>query len=188
MFKITSLIIGSFFIVLGEANANEFLLGKEKSKLCSSCHGLNGNSIFPLTPKLAGQNVDYIVNQLKAFKTGRRNNDTMKLISQSLSNIEMFALATFYSTQDSNILNGNALLIKKGKEKYSMCWGCHGNNGEGPGSYPRIAGQHSQYTTQQLNNYKKGVRFNPVMNAVVAELSVIDMEALGAYIATLSPD
>ncbi len=187
MFNIISVISGSFYIILGIASANDIVLGESKSNLCSSCHGIDGNSAFPLKPNLAGQNAEYLVSQLKDFKSGRRKNDTMKVISGSLSNDEMVALAAYYSAQDPNIMGGNTLLIEKGKDKYTLCWSCHGDNGEGPGSYPRLSGQHSQYTTQQLKNFKDGFRINPVMNAIVADLSHDDLEALGAYIASLKP-
>lgn len=111
----------------------------------------------------------------------------MKVISESLTNDEMVALANYYSIQEPAIMGGNTLLLEKGKDKYSLCWSCHGENGEGPGSYPRLAGQHSQYTTQQLKNFKNGLRTNPAMKAIVEVLSSDDMEALGAYIATLNP-
>ena len=187
MFKLTGVLTISYFIFFGIASATEISLGEAKSNLCANCHGLDGNSVFPLNPNLAGQNAEYIVSQLKAFKSGRRKNSTMETISASLSNDEMIALATYYSTQAPNIIKGNPLLLEKGKDKYSLCWSCHGDKGEGPGSYPRLAGQHSQYTVLQLMNFKNNFRINPVMNVIVAELNNDDMEALGAYIATLNP-
>ena len=183
---LTSMILGAFFTCSNIASAVDMSFGKQTAVVCSSCHGLKGISPFPFRPNLAGQDADYIVNQLKAFKSGFRTNETMQKISESLSNEEMIALASFYSRQAiETIANGDPLLINKGKEKYSLCWSCHGDNGEGPGSYPSIAGQHPQYTTQQLKNFKNGRRVNPVMKAIVSVLTDEDMEALGAYIATL---
>ena len=65
----------------------------------------------------------------------------MKTISNSLTDNDMIALAAFYSTQAPDSINAEEELIKKGEQKYGLCWGCHGEQGEGPGSYPRIAGQ-----------------------------------------------
>lgn len=171
------------------ASANDMSFGKQKSAVCSTCHGLKGISPFPSSPNLAGQDADYIVHQLIAFKSGSRLNDTMQQISKSLTNDEMITLANYYSRQSPEVTNngGDPLLIKKGRDKYSLCWSCHGDNGEGPGSYPSVAGQHPQYTIQQLKNFKDGARKNPVMKALVDVLSDDDMEALGAYIATLKP-
>ena len=178
--------ICSIFLLSSLAFADDKTLGKAKSAVCSACHGVNGISSNPLRPNLAGQDANYMVGQLKAFRSGSRKNDIMMGIAESLTDIEMVALAAFYSTQAPEIMSGDTLLIEKGKDKYSLCWGCHGENGEGPGSYPRISGQHSQYTVQQLKNFKNGLRINPAMKAIIADLSSDDMEALGAYIATLN--
>ena len=168
------------------ASANEMSFGKQKSAVCSGCHGLKGISPFPSNPNLAGQDADYIVHQLKAFKSGFRKSDVMRGISESLTDNEMIALANYYSRQPTDTPHdGDPLLIKKGRDKYSLCWSCHGDNGEGPGSYPSIAGQHPQYTIQQLKHFKDGSRINSVMKALVEILSPDDIEALSAYIATL---
>ena len=161
--------------------------GKTLSVYCSTCHGPTGTSLDPMKPNLAGQDADYIVHQLQAFKSGIRKNDVMKGISESLTDKEMIALASFYSSQPFKGMKGegDALLIKKGNDKYYFCWSCHGENGDGPGSYPSIAGQHPQYTIQQLKHFKDGSRTNPAMKAIVEALSVEDIEALSAYIATL---
>ncbi|MCK5188841.1 MAG: cytochrome c [Methylococcales bacterium] len=186
--KITGVLLSSLFIFSNSVSAADMSFGKLKSDICSSCHGLKGISPFPFRPNLAGQDADYIVHQLKAFKSGFRINDTMKQISESLSDGEMITLANYYSRQPTESIDGgDPLLIKKGKEKYSLCWSCHGDNGEGAGSYPRIASQHSQYTVQELKNFRNGSRKNPVMKAIISELSLDDMEALGAYLATLNP-
>ena len=191
--QFTKMVIASIFILPSLASSDDIeaddidTIGKDKSVICSACHGSNGNSSSPLIPNLAGQDADYIVHQLKAFKSGKRVNDTMKGISESLSEDEMIALANYYCIQPSEALAADTLLIKKGKEKYALCWSCHGHNGEGAGSYPRIASQHSQYTVQQLKNFKNGSRKNPVMKAIISDLSFDDIEALGAYLATLNP-
>lgn len=187
MIQFTHIIISIIFIFCNNASANDMSFGKVKSEVCSGCHGQRGISPFPTTPNLASQNSDYIISQLKAFKSGGRINDTMNKISASLNNNEIIALANYYSRQSPEIQKGEPSLVKKGKEIYSLCWSCHGQKGEGPGSYPRIAGQHSQYTVKQLKEYKKGSRINAAMKAIVSELSSDDMEALGAYIGTLSP-
>jgi len=186
--KITGVLISSLFIFSINVSAADMSFGKLKSDTCATCHGVEGISPFPLIPNLAGQDADYIVHQLKAFKSGSRLNESMKQISKSLSNDEMITLANYFSRQSIETVDGgDPLLIKKGNDKYSFCWSCHGENGEGPGSYPSVAGQHPQYTIQQLKNFKDGSRKNPAMKALVEVLSADDMEALGAYIATLKP-
>ena len=179
---LVSILLLSGFTALAEES-----LGKSKSATCSVCHGTKGISLDPMTPNLAGQDADYIVHQLEAFKSGTRKSAVMKSISKSLTNNEMIALANFYSSLPFKNMEekGDSSLIAKGAAKYSLCWSCHGEKGEGPGSYPSIAGQHPQYTIQQLQHFKDGSRINPVMKSLVDILSTDDIEALSAYIATL---
>ncbi|MFW5444571.1 MAG: c-type cytochrome [Methylococcaceae bacterium] len=185
--NIPSIALAAGLICSNLASATEMSFGKQSSAACAGCHGLKGISTFPFRPNLAGQDTDYIVSQLKAFKSGFRTNETMKQISESLSNEEMTAIANFYARQSTEIIKGgDPVLIKKGKEKYALCWSCHGDNGEGPGSYPSVAGQHAQYTVQQLKDFKSGSRTNPEMKAIASMLSIKEMEALGVYISTLT--
>lgn len=78
----------------GDINA-----GKAKSATCASCHGENGNSMMPLFPKLAAQNVGYLVRQIQAFKDGTRSNSTMGAMVSGLSDQDMQDIAAFYSAQ-----------------------------------------------------------------------------------------
>ncbi|MFN0039994.1 MAG: c-type cytochrome [Burkholderiales bacterium] len=75
--------------------------GKNKTAMCSGCHGIAGfRTVFPETyhvPKLGGQNAGYIVNALKAYKSGDRNHPTMSAIAASLTEKDMADLAAYYS-------------------------------------------------------------------------------------------
>jgi cytochrome c553 len=64
---------------------------------CSACHGANGLSVMPDAPNLAGQPRAYLVEQLKAFRAGKRSGETMNLMAKSLSDAEIQALAGWYS-------------------------------------------------------------------------------------------
>jgi cytochrome c553 len=66
---------------------------------CTACHGANGVSRSPRVPNLAGQQPDYLVAQLHAFKSGTRKNDLMEAIAAQLSDTEMTALAHYWSSQ-----------------------------------------------------------------------------------------
>jgi cytochrome c553 len=66
---------------------------------CVACHGANGVSRSPRIPNLAGQQPDYLVAQLRAFKTGARKNDLMEAIAAQLGDAEMTALAHYWSSQ-----------------------------------------------------------------------------------------
>lgn len=65
---------------------------------CVACHGPNGVSIAPIYPNLAGQKMEYIVTQLKAFRDGQRVNPIMSPMAKGLSNIDIANLALYLST------------------------------------------------------------------------------------------
>jgi cytochrome c553 len=68
--------------------------------MCTGCHGIPGyKTAFPdvyHVPKIAGQQPAYIVNALKAYKSGERSHPSMRGIASSLSDEEMKALADYY--------------------------------------------------------------------------------------------
>ena len=71
----------------------------------------------------------------------------------------------------------------------AACTSCHGPNGAGiPAQYPRIAGQHAEYTTAQLMAFRSGERANDpnkMMRGVAAKLSDVEIKAVAEYIAGL---
>ena len=73
--------------------------GQTKAATCVACHGVDGNSVNPEWPSLAGQHSQYIVKQLKAFKGGTRKNDTMAPMAMGLSDQDMEDVATYFSSQ-----------------------------------------------------------------------------------------
>ena len=166
--------------------ANNVLAGQEKSAACAACHGVGGNSSNPEIPVLAGQNTEYTVNQLNAFKSEKRKSDIMQGIAISLTESDMANLAAYYANQIPQGGTAYKGLAIKGKVQYRMCWGCHGMNAEGYDGYPRLADQHSVYLINQINSFKNRTRFNPAMNSVADDLTDEDIEALGAYLGSIN--
>lgn len=72
-----------------------------------------------------------------------------------------------------------------GKEKAKVCAACHGENGVSQvPDFPKLAGQHQDYLVRALNDYKSGVRKNPIMAGQVANLKKGDIDDLAAYFAS----
>ena len=70
----------------------------------------------------------------------------------------------------------------------TVCAACHGADGNSPSPVnPSLAGQHASYLTLQLMHFKTGVRSNPVMSGLAANLSPEDMAALAAYFSQQKP-
>jgi cytochrome c553 len=79
--------------------AADIAAGKSRSAQCAACHGANGHAVAPMTPNLASQDEDYLVQQLKDFRSGARQNETMSVIAKSLSDTESADLAAYFNSQ-----------------------------------------------------------------------------------------
>jgi cytochrome c553 len=155
---------------------------------CASCHGAAGNSTIVTNPKLAGQ-VD--------FTTPARNQPIMTTYAKALTDEEKTNIAAYlFSQQAKPGAARNKDTVELGRKIYrggiadrgvAACASCHGATGAGlPAQYPRLAGQHQDYTFAQLQNFKSGARSNsPQMGALAKRLSDDEMKAVADYIAGL---
>lgn len=165
--------------------------------MCASCHGADANSGSPAYPKLAGQHPEYLVKQLQEFKSGKRANAIMSGFAAGLSDDDMRNIAFWASAQKAKL--GKAKdkeLVALGERIYrggiadrqiAACAGCHSPNGAGiPSQYPRMSGQHADYTAAQLTAFRDGVRKNSIqMTGVAAKLNDREIKAVSDYIAGL---
>ena len=161
--------------------------------VCAACHGADGNSAISLNPKLAGQHPEYLLKQLTNFKEGTRANAVMSGMAANLTPADMQNLATYFSTQKQTLAkaktNGVGSLGEKiyrggiAKTNVPACAACHGANGAGmPKHFPRLAGQHADYTYQQLKTFRTGERANaPMMMAIAAKMTDAEMQAVADY-------
>lgn len=170
--------------------------GQAKAATCSACHGMDGNSVNPEWPNLAGQHPTYIATQLKAFKAGDRQNPLMSPMAMILSDEDMADLAAYFSSQaarggetDPSKLKSGQRVYRSGKpdSQVMACAGCHGPAGRGnaPAAYPSIQGQHATYVAAQLRAYKSGARGtdpNQMMRNVAAALSEDEIDAVASYV------
>jgi cytochrome c553 len=79
--------------------------GREKSKACAGCHGVDGNSTVGANPRLAGQYESYLLQALRQYKSGQRQNLLMGGMVAALSLQDMKDLAAWYASQDGNTLS-----------------------------------------------------------------------------------
>jgi cytochrome c553 len=164
---------------------------------CFLCHGARGEAASELFPRLAAQNADYIAKQLVNFKSGERKSDTMKGMAAALSPEDMRALGVFFSRQASPPhAVSDAALLAEGKSIYaqggaaieaSACTGCHGPNGHGSSTLPRLAGQVAAYLEAQLKHFGKRERSNDnaVMHNIAAKMTAREIKAVAEYLSTL---
>ncbi|BAZ92771.1 cytochrome c subfamily [Thiohalobacter thiocyanaticus] len=180
----------------GALAAGDASAGKEKSSTCVACHGADGNSANPEWPKLAGQHPDYLVKQLKEFKAGERENQTMAPMAAPLSEQDMQDLAAYYAAQQIQYGEADPDLVELGEQIYrggnkasgvSACMACHGPAGKGnpAANFPALAGQHATYTGIQLKAFRSGARANDygsMMRNVAARMTDAEIKAVASYI------
>ncbi len=170
--------------------------GQAKTATCVACHGVDGNSVNPEWPSIAGQHSQYIVKQLKAFKSGARQNVLMSPMAVPLSDADIDDLAAYYASQTANGGEADAGKVSLGQRLYrggdadkgvAACGSCHGPTGHGNPTalYPSIRGQHATYVEAQLKAYRSGTRQtdqNQMMRGVVHSMSDEQIAAVAAYV------
>lgn len=165
--------------------------------VCVACHAADGNSAIAINPKLAQQHPEYLVKQLQEFKSGKRNNPVMKGFASALSDDDMRNIAWWVASKQAKPgFAKDKELVALGERIYrggiadrniAACAGCHSPNGAGiPVQYPRLSGQHADYTAAQLVAFRDGVRSNSLqMTQVAAKLNDREIKAVADYIAGL---
>jgi cytochrome c553 len=158
--------------------------GAGKAASCAGCHGSNGVSTNPAWPNLAGQQGAYLVEALKAYKTGARDNAIMSATAKALSETDMQSLAHYYAGLKLNTARPDAggQDLTAAKAKASACAACHGANGVSSNpAWPSLAGQQRDYIVAVLKAYKSGARKNELMAGIAKGLSDADIDAVAAY-------
>ncbi|MDN3516500.1 c-type cytochrome [Aquisalimonas lutea] len=195
------LIAGSMLVAAPLLHADgDVSRGEELSGSCAACHGAQGESSNPEWPNLAGQSERYLFEQLRAFKSGERQNAVMAGQVANLDEQDMRDLAAYYASQDP-VISGSVSedLRDLGETIYrgglpdkgvAACMACHGPSGAGmPGAgFPRIGGQHAQYVATQLRAYRSGERDtdrNAMMRTVAEQLSDEEIQAVSSYVSGL---
>ncbi len=195
-----------FFVTSGAAFAGATFsdaveAGKVKSAACGACHGMDGNSLIPMNPKLAGQNQAYIVKQVKDFKANTtRQNAIMFGMVAALSDEDAADIGAYFQAQAiSQAAPFDKTKAAAGRELYKggdlqkgipACQACHGPTGDGIAGvgYPQVGGQYVEYTLAQLKAFKDGTRSNDdkqLMRSIVEKMSDEEMAAVANYIAGL---
>lgn len=174
------------------------------TQVCAACHAADGNSAIPVNPSLAGQHPEYTYKQLRNFKSqggkpAERNNGVMAGMVANLSDDDMKNIAAYFAVQKpKSLVARDAALAKQGESIYrggiqakgvAACASCHAPNGAGmPAQFPRVAGQHAEYTISQLTAFRAGQRANDpaqMMRMIAAKMSDQEIKAVSEYIAGL---
>ena len=165
--------------------------------VCAACHGADGNSAIAANPKLTQQHPEYLIKQLQEFKSGKRNDPVMKGFASALTDDDMKNIAYWVTAKaakpgfakDKSLVTLGERIYRGGiaERNIAACAGCHSPNGAGiPAQYPRLSGQHADYTVTQLVAFRDGKRANSQqMTDVAAKLNDKEIKAVSDYIAGL---
>ncbi len=164
------------------------------AEVCGACHTADGTRGLPANPNLQGQHPEYLVKQLTEFKSGKRENAVMTAMASTLSEADMRNVAAFYASKpavpgaakDKDTVRMAERIYRGGIAglRVPACSGCHTPDGAGiPSQYPRLGGQHAEYTASQLTAFRDGTRTNnDQMTGVAARLNDREIKALADYI------
>jgi cytochrome c553 len=172
-------------LAAGDADAGRT---KAEAERCMECHGAEGQGDGQAKvrfAKLAGQRADYLLQQLKSYRSGARRHDVMRLNTQHLDDADLLDLAAYFASRApmrgegvGDHAAGRALFM----QACSSCHGAAGQGGDAPA--PRLAGQDARYLEQQLLDWRSAWRTGAVMNQVAKVLSDAEIRALVAYLST----
>jgi cytochrome c553 len=163
----------------------------EKAVICAACHGVDGNSVAPQFPNLAGQTSRYLYLQLKDFKEGRRKDPLMSPMAVNLSKQDMQDLAEYFSKQKAKPsdykIEADKVVNGKKIADAALCTMCHLGGFSGQNEIPRVGGQHYEYIAKQLKDFRAKNRTNDAgnMTSVAKGLSDDDIDSLAQYITSL---
>ena len=175
-----------------------------KINYCKTCHGTNGQGFrgaYPM-PRLAGQQTEYLENQLQAFIDRRRTNPVMFNVAHVLSPAMLKGLATHFKDLNPKPLGGAPReLANAGKKIYdegvpetnvAPCSSCHGPEAKGEGAFPRLAGQLNDYVVNKLANWSRErgqdtskPDTSAIMEPIAHGLTEPQIKAVAAYLGSL---
>jgi cytochrome c553 len=175
-----------------------------KIQYCKTCHGASGQGFRGASPmpRLAGQQPEYFLNQVRAFAERRRDNKLMYGVSHVLDTAMQTAIADHFKQLNTKPLGGAPReLVSSGKKLYDEgvpsvnippCGSCHGPDAKGNGVFPRLAGQLHDYTLSKLVNWTNERGRDPakpdssaIMEPIAHGLTRPQAAALAAYLSYL---
>lgn len=170
--KVLRLVLGGLALA-GSAFAGDIEAGRKVAAMCRACHGLDGVARLPNSANIGGEPADYLAKQLKAFRSGARTDEMMRIVAAGLMDEQIADVAAWYAAQSAT-----ATIDRDPSAAPDLCATCHGADGialaEGT---PNLAGESSIYLNQQLQAFREGARKSDVMEPIARDLSEADLIA-----------
>lgn len=173
------------------------------SDSCGSCHSLDGVSVDPNLPHLAGQHVIYLYDELNAYKQGIREDESMRKAVEFLSDDAIRMVSIYYSSlvppgpvEHAAEADGSGTEpdpaakdpVQLGKTAAASCAGCHGADGNSliPGM-PNLTAQSPEYIVVSIEDYQSGGRPGNMMTGLVVSLDGESIQNMALYYALQPP-
>lgn len=181
---------------VNSAIADEAAAPPKEIAKCEACHGPRGDSVQGNVPRLNGQHAEYIAARLRSFLDPGREDphatEAMWGVVRDVNDTALQAIGLYYSKQTPTGRSTGAELAEEGRKLYMAgdpagyipaCASCHGADGAGHGAIPRLAGQHADYLTNQLERLRLDIRASGTMHPNTNSMTDRQIKALVAYLA-----
>jgi cytochrome c553 len=158
--------------------------GEPLTAVCGGCHGAHGVSSDTATPSLAGQDAQYLLEAIKAYRTTRKR-ESMRAYVAGLKDTEIENIAAFYSVQEAKASERGQTIIKDLTEK---CARCHAPGVDNPAlAIPKINGQDRDYLVMALRAYRDDRRESTTMHKMSLPYGDSVIESVATYYASQPP-
>ena len=183
-------------LVISLATAGPLLADDQQVRNCTWCHGTSAQGYYE-SPRLAGQRADYLVNQLQAFATHKRDEflstKYMWNAAAHLDPLTLQNLAAYFSALPPEAAkDGDSALAAEGKiifedglpnENIAACQACHGPEAQGVREIPRLGGLSYSYLKRRLEEWSQGHdTWGTFMPKVARSLSPNQIAAVASYL------
>lgn len=161
--------------------------GRKVAAFCSNCHGEQGHSKTSDVPNLAGQSPAYLLEQLRRFAGGQRQNEFMQGLAKALADNDRVNVVLYFSGQLPRPAAVSGRADAAGRELYArQCVSCHGENAYGRDRAPRLAGQQLDYLLRAIPRHRERAAEYPDRAAMLEVGSKLSEPQLRQVVAFLS--
>ena len=183
-------------LAISLATAGPLLADELPVRNCTWCHGMSAHG-YSKAPRLAGQGVDYLINQLQSFTTHKRDEflstKYMWYAAAHLDPLTAHNLAAYFSALppeaakdgDSELAAEGRIIFENGvpNENIAACQACHGPEAQGVREIPRLGGLSYSYLKRRLEEWSQGQdAWGIPMPKVARSLSPNQIAALASYL------
>jgi cytochrome c553 len=167
----------------GAATAQDVEAGRQVAGMCRTCHGLDGRAQIPVAPHIGGEPAGYIAAQLRAFRSGARENEMMSVVAAGLSDRQIADVAAWYAAHEAVAVPPPGFDPAAAP---AACTECHGADGIAVAAdAPNLAAESTIYLDAQLKAFRSGRRQSAVMAPIAAGLDDAAIRAAAEWYAAV---